>query len=901
MAEFDWEADLYDWESDLDAPLAVPAGGRRGRGGVDLTAQRSQERQAAEARRRDMQPADPYTAGSPTWGGDDSALRGAAKPVMPLVGAAEAAATVGSGMLGTVAGGLAGLGQMATGGADPAAAVERWQDRLTYQPTSQTGQQLLGTVGDAMDYAITQPGQAIGEGILGLTGSPAAATVGQMAWEGLPDLVGLGAASRGARTAARALPEERAGRDAVRRADRQTHDPGLLAAHYGLEVSPNELRGVRPDLDVPAGPRFAETATRSATAESRARANAPRLNRIAAREMGVDETDLLTPEVFQRAKEPHFAVRQEGKRFPQTEASQEFVSDIQRLRSGEWDPDAARTIHEILGRHESLGSSGDLVDRISSLRDQATKRMRSDGQKAYADYEIGTALRQLADAMEEELGRRALAAGDVSYQGRLRESRRQLAKIYSVEDATRADHVDARKLATAAERGVPFTEDLAVLAHLGQRLPQSVAPSPAVGAASAGVDSSAAGIGGAINRFSQNVIRRYLGERSVGNFNTRLQADAAGFDPARFLPEAFRPRYAHPSPMRPNDGPQLPTPPPSAPPGLFADDIPMPRAPAAPDAGRPAPAGPSFNQVLADRLAGDLQLEGQAPRSPAPPAPFSRPLDVVDFEPAQAAPPPGQSLPALTQDQLRLAPEQPLTATDPVSGLPFPEPNSVSAMLDDPVSIRRRTPLGRGIEGDFASQLGPVRAEPGIADFELGNMTPGMPDRPRGVAGPRSAQIGGRTPRGFQLLEDDTPPPLGPRFGPDDEFPPLEGAPATPPTPPGAAGGSVMLQRNVPEGVDPFAPRNRARSLAMFEQGTPEALEGGLYGPVQGVREFPRSDFRDVGDIEGLRQLVAGNPDMTVSDLLVLLSQRSDRPQGVTFTRPPELSGTPREFHRFVE
>src|SRR5690606_4711699 len=97
-----------------------------------------------------------------------------------------------------------------------------------------------------------------------------------------------------------------------------------------------------------------------------------------------------------------------------------------------------------------------------------------------------------------------------------------------------------------------------------------------------------------------------------------------------------------------------------------------------------------------------------------------------------------------------------------------------------------------------------------------------------------------------------------------------------------------------------FTPRNRARSLAMFEQGTPEAAEGGLYGSVQGVREFPRSDFMDVGDVEGLRRLAEGAPDMTVSDLLVLLRQRPDRPPGVQFTRPPELGGTPREFHWFA-
>src|SRR5690606_13637435 len=130
--------------------------------------------------------------------------------------------------------------------------------------------------------------------------------------------------------------------------------------------------------------------------------------------------------------------------------------------------------------------------------------------------------------------------------------------IYAVEDATRADHVDVSRLAAAQQRGAPFTEDLAVLAHIGERLPRSVAHTQRVPAAPSGVETSAAGPMGAANRFVQNAIRRLIGERVVGNFNERLQQQAAGLDPARVLPDAFRPRYDYPSPMGPNDGPPAP-------------------------------------------------------------------------------------------------------------------------------------------------------------------------------------------------------------------------------------------------------------------------------------------------------------------------------------------------------
>lgn len=876
-----WDEFQDAWDEFDDAPAAsVPAGGRRGRGGVDVAAQRSQGRQQRDQRRQQVR--------------DTFSMEHAPET---SIAAGEQIAMLGSGAAAELAGlgtevaarGRRLLGLAGANDPDPKTQRDQITERFTYQPRTPGAAEQLGEAAAPVARLLGPVVDAFGAEKRRFEGVPVLEDLYAAPFLAGESLLATGGQAGG--QARNLLRTERAGRDAASRTARQQHDPGLLAAHYGIEVSPTELQAVRPGAPVPMGAQFAERATQAVTSESRARANAPRLNRIAARQMGVEETDLLTPDVFQRAKEPHFAVREEGRSLPDLPTSPDYLEAVNRLRNSEWDPDAAATIHQILGRHEQLGSSSDLVDRITSLRDQATKRMRSDGQMAYKDYEVGSALRRLADSMEEELGRRATAAGDVSYDGRLRQSRRELAKIYSVEDATRADHLDVERLSKAKNRDA-FTEDLAVLAHLGERLPKSVAHTQKVGAAPSGVETSAAGIGGALNRFSQNAIRRLMGERAMGGFNDALGIEAQGLDPSQLFPDAFGPRYDFRSPMRPNDGPQAPVPPPSAPPGLFADAPPAPRTPAMPAAGRPEPSGPAFNQTLADMLAGDLTLEG-AP-GPVPPAraPMQRPLDTVDFEPPQAPAAPGAApRGALTQDELRLAPEQPLSLVDQ-------PPASFAAMLDEPVELSARG-MGRGIEGDFASQLGAVSDPIMLPD------APGMPNRPRGVAGPRSAQLGGRTPRGFELLDDDTPPPPPPQalFGPDDEFggAPMPTSPQGPAPDAGAAIAELlgdrpqMLYRGVQEGADPFAPNERNFTTWSDQQRT-----AGRYGSNVGETPFDPSTNVHLGALEDARRLLGLPAEATAQDIAEAAMRRfAGENRTASYDLPAELDGVPREYIMF--
>lgn len=112
-------------------------------------------------------------------------------------GWAEAGRTIGSGLLGSVPAGWAGLGELAMTG-DPAAAAQRVQDvqqALTYVPRSEQGMQALSDTG-AVLAPLAAPAQAIGQTTLDITGSPAAATAAEIGLDPLnyiPGVKGLAA------------------------------------------------------------------------------------------------------------------------------------------------------------------------------------------------------------------------------------------------------------------------------------------------------------------------------------------------------------------------------------------------------------------------------------------------------------------------------------------------------------------------------------------------------------------------------------------------------------------------------------------------------------------------------------------------------------------------------------
>jgi hypothetical protein len=152
---------------------------------------------------------------------------------------------------------------------------------------------------------------------------------------------------------------------------------------------------------------------------------------------------------------------------------------------------------------------------------------------------------------------------------------------------------------------------------------------------------------------------------------------------------------------------------------------------------------------------------------------------------------------------------------------------------------------------------------------------PGMQVPPRGI---NEAQLGGRSPRDFPLLPDDTPPPTGPLFGPDDEVP----GPMAP-----------ALFRGVPEGADPMAPNQQGFTTWSNQRPVAER-----YGSNVGEMPFKEAEFPNRGTLEELRAAVGAGPEATAQDIVAALLAREPELRGCSYDLRPELEGTPREFIR---
>lgn len=118
----------------------VSPGGRRGRGGEDRAATVSAERQAEDARKQALLPADPYAPGGATWGGDAPGLAGPGA-VLNMV------ANMPAGAAGFVGETVGRVHRLFDSSADPFAMRERFAFPLSVAPTAEVAD-LMRPVGE---------------------------------------------------------------------------------------------------------------------------------------------------------------------------------------------------------------------------------------------------------------------------------------------------------------------------------------------------------------------------------------------------------------------------------------------------------------------------------------------------------------------------------------------------------------------------------------------------------------------------------------------------------------------------------------------------------------------------------------------------------------------------------
>ena len=311
-----------------------------------------------------------------------------------LWGLPDAAASIATGTAAQVAGGLAGLGDLAWT-RDPGAAaqtVRHVEHALTYRPRTAGGQ--------ALTHLVSLPFAELGKGanwaggkVADLTGSPLAGAVVNMGVQGLPLMLGANAPElRDAAPAPDVAPEVASARD------------------VGIKLTPNQAQ-------VPGGVigRTVESLAGHAKLErSLSRMNADAVTQAAGREIGVEGP--LSRASLQAAKTPPNAVYAEVSRLGQIPTDPAYRAQIAAIRNPGGGSFAFDTPPDIARLKEGYGAlphfdAGDAVAKVRQLRRDAGANIGS--RYDPAAQSLGHAQRAVADALEDQIDRhlQAVAAG----------------------------------------------------------------------------------------------------------------------------------------------------------------------------------------------------------------------------------------------------------------------------------------------------------------------------------------------------------------------------------------------------------------------------------------------------------------------------------------------------------
>lgn len=339
------------------------------------------------------------------------------------------------------------------------------QQAWTYQPRSDAGKAVAGAT-DATLGLIPKGADYVGTGVqkgaeaLGVNPMAAAGIGGGVSTllQSVPAIFG---AKGGARVAAK-IPEAIAS-DTVKTAAKTPEETQTIAKGQalGLKFTPTQAGG---ELG-----KTVEGVTGQAALERRlSRQNAPKIDAAARIDIGMDPAAPLTPEGFAALKKGPNAAYAAVARTGKVAVDDTFKSEVAKIgdRSGaaSFPEDTPEAISNLKARYGKLSAfdAGDAVSKVRQLRADAVKNQKAIN--APEQNALGYAQRQVAEAIDNQLERHAQSLGQEDLVQNLRSARVQLAKIHTVESATKANHVSAASLSKQQQRGVPLTGNLKTLA-----------------------------------------------------------------------------------------------------------------------------------------------------------------------------------------------------------------------------------------------------------------------------------------------------------------------------------------------------------------------------------------------------------------------------------------------------
>lgn len=329
---------------------------------------------------------------------------------------------------------------------------------------SDAGVQTTEALGEAFQ-PVQNIKQKLGETTLDLTGSPDAAATMDMAPDFLATVLGIPgvtkAAERLPKTPLKQTPSVNPAVENLRAADIRLRPSDVRAMEPGAPKVPGEFRE-----------RFADAPELK---KDMTLHNQARFTDLAAEELGIKKLDAASLEKAREAPT----------------ATYDMVENV--LREREMSQAFADTFREAAASAKlAKGENYSVTRIIGTLRRRAAKRMQADDVKT---EEAGFADRELADRLEEQLGKELESAGEPQLFKQYQEARQQFAKIHDVETATRANQIDANVLRKMRDKGVKLSGRLALIADASEFAPNVTQHSLKTAARAGGeIESSKEGI-----------------------------------------------------------------------------------------------------------------------------------------------------------------------------------------------------------------------------------------------------------------------------------------------------------------------------------------------------------------------------------------------------------------------
>lgn len=246
----------------------------------------------------------------------------------------------------------------------------------------------------------------------------------------------------------------------------------------GIKVTPKEASQITGDKNL-FGRALQAIGGETKVSQDMSAVNRPVINTMGRKAVGADS---LTEKGLKPVKDAGNAVYNEMASLGKVTPTTELQAAIEKARgsattSTKRNTDIDQFVDGVLAEFSSSEAvdAGQVVNRVRELRRDAQNARKGEGDKrpTIQQEALGDAQRAVADALDDFLEYNAATAGKPELAERYKQNRTRLAKVGTVEQATRAGNLNAKQVYEQKQKGAPLTGKLDDIATAHEYAPQS--------------------------------------------------------------------------------------------------------------------------------------------------------------------------------------------------------------------------------------------------------------------------------------------------------------------------------------------------------------------------------------------------------------------------------------------